>query len=108
MTNYPEPSSKNLKPIQNRWAFLVGINAYIEPNFKRLNYCVNDVRALETLLKTLDYTVVALYDDHPHIHRRPTLDNVKAEFLQLCYQVGEDDLLFTHFGCHGKLHDNAG
>ena len=93
------------RPIQQRWAFLVGINAYVDPRFSRLNFCVNDVIALEKLLKELDYAVVAMYDKHPEAHRRPTKDNVEAELQQLCQQVGKDDLLFVHFACHGRLQE---
>ena len=91
------------RPIQQRWAFLVGIDAYTDPRFNRLKFCVNDVIALEKLLTELGYGVVALYDQHPQEHRQPTKDNVEAELQQLCQQVGRDDLLFVHFACHGKL-----
>jgi len=90
------------RPVQ-RWAFLVGIDAYEDPRFNRLNFCVNDVLALEKLLTELGYIVVAMYDQHSEAHRQPTKDNVEAELQQLCQQMGKDDLLFVHFACHGKL-----
>ena len=86
-----------------RWAFLVGVDAYEDPRFNRLNFCVNDVLALEKLLTELGYIVVMLYDQHSDPHRQPKRDNVEAELQQLCQQVGKDDLLFVHFACHGKL-----
>ena len=91
------------RPIQQRWAFLVGINAYDDPRFHWLNFCVNDVIALEKLLTELGYTVLAMYDEHPQTNRHPTKDNVEAELQQLCQRVEQDDLLFVHFACHGKL-----
>jgi len=97
------PSSS--RSIQQRWAFLVGINKYTDPKFSQLNFCVNDVIALEKLLKELDYTVVAMYDEHPEGYRQPTKDNVEAELQQICQQIGEDDLLFVHFACHGRLQE---
>ena len=36
--------------VGNRWAFLVGVNRYIDNNFGRLKFCVNDVKALERIL----------------------------------------------------------
>lgn len=92
-------------PIQQRWAFLVGIDAYVDPRFKRLNFCVNDVKTLEALLTKLGYIVVSLYDQHPQENRHPTRDNVEAELQQLGQMVGKHDLLLVHFACHGKLID---
>ncbi len=86
----------------NRWAFLIGVNSYVDPNFGTLNFCVNDVLALERILKQLGYTVVCLHDqlerDSPLF---PTRDNVEARLIQLCNAVQPDDLLWVHFACHG-------
>jgi Caspase domain len=93
-----------LHPIKNRWAFLVGVNSYKDPNFGRLNYCVDDVLALKEKLKALNYTVVCLHDelgyDDSHF---PTRDNVEAELIQLCETIEPDDILLVHFACHGEL-----
>ena len=95
------------KPIQNRWALLVGVNHYIDiHSFPRLNFCVNDVLALEQTLKELDYIVVCLHDQRDRDSARfPTRDNVEAELTRLCETVEPDDLLLVHFACHGKLID---
>jgi uncharacterized caspase-like protein len=89
--------------VGQRWAVLVGINTYTDPNIGRLKFCVNDVQALAELLERLGYTVVCLYDQHPQEHRQPTKENVEAELGLLCRQVGPEDLLFVHFACHGVL-----
>ncbi|WP_088889395.1 CHASE2 domain-containing protein [Leptolyngbya ohadii] len=100
------PQSGLPTPTQNRWALLVGINRYVDPAFATLNFCVNDVLALEKLLKQLGYTVVCLHDnldrDDP---RFPTRDNIEAELTKLCQSVRKDDLLLVHFACHGVLID---
>jgi len=91
-------------PIKNRWAFLVGINTYNDPNFGRLNFCVSDVLALEEKLKALNYTVVCLHDQVGHGNCRfPSRDNIEAELIRLCEMVEPNDLLLVHFACHGKL-----
>ena len=89
--------------IAQRWAFLVGIDAYDEPRLNRLNFCVNDVVALEKILTELGYVVVSLYSGHLKRNREPTKTNVKAELTELCKSVRQDDLLFVHFACHGQL-----
>lgn len=92
------------RPIKNRWALLVGINSYIDSGFTRLNFCVDDVLALEQALKGLGYTVVCLHDRLDRDSSRfPTRDNVEAELIRLCKIVEPDDLLLVHFACHGKL-----
>lgn len=91
-----------LRPIRNRWALLVGIDAYIDPAFPTLKFCVRDVLALEAALKAVGYTVVTLYDDAPP-HLLPTRDNVEAELARICQVAGEDDLVWAHFSGHGML-----
>ena len=92
-------------PVRDRWALLVGVNRYVDPAFPPLRFCVNDVRALERMLRELGYTVVALHDDAAEERLRPTRDNVEAELARLCRVAGPDDLLLAHFACHGKLVD---
>lgn len=92
------------RPIKKRWALLVGVNGYNDPAFTRLNFCVDDVLALEKTFKGLGYTVVCLHDQLGYGSSRfPTRDNVEAELIQLCNIVEPDDLLLVHFACHGKL-----
>jgi Caspase domain/inactive STAND/Effector-associated domain 9 len=98
-----QSSTPDIQPIQRRYAFLVGINSYVEPRLSSLNFCVEDVKALETLLTELGYIVVSMYDQHPQQHRQPIRGNVKAELKQLCQQLEKNDLLFVHFACHGKV-----
>lgn len=103
------PSPKNNQapenhPIKNRWAFLVGVNTYNDPNFGRLKFCISDVLALEERLKALNYTVVCLHDQLGHGNQRfPSRDNIEAELIKLCQMVEPNDLLLVHFACHGKL-----
>ncbi|MCI0560247.1 MAG: caspase family protein, partial [Nitrososphaera sp.] len=90
-------------PIRHRWAFLVGVNQYVEPAFRPLNYCVNDVLALQKMLTGLEYTVVCLHDKTDKEHLLPTRDNIEAELEKLCQVAELDDLLLVHFACHGRL-----
>jgi len=94
--------------VGNRWAFLVGVNRYSDPNFSRLKFCVNDVKALEQILNYLGYQVVCLHDElNSDDHRFPTRDNIEAELKGLCSQIAPDDLLWVHFACHGTQLDKG-
>ncbi|MEM7130403.1 MAG: caspase family protein [Chloroflexota bacterium] len=90
-----------VKPIQNRWALLIGINDYDEPAFASLNYCINDVVALEKLLENLGYTVIILHDDMAQKHLKPTRNNILAALTRICQIAEENDLIFVHFAGHG-------
>ena len=86
----------------NRWAFLVGVNRYTDPNFGTLKFCVNDVLALEQILTQLGYEVLCLHDELDRDNRLfPTRDNVEARLIELCKAVQPDDLVWVHFACHG-------
>ena len=89
-------------PIQNRWAFLVGINGYADKSFPQLRYCVNDVKSLDQLLGQVGYTVVCLHDELPVRDARfPRYSYIEAEFKQLKDTFGKEDLLLVYFACHG-------
>lgn len=90
-------------PIRQRWALLVGINQYVDPSFPPLKFCVSDVLALQQMLTTLGYTVVALHDQAGEEHLRPTRTNIEEELARLCQVAQADDLLYVHFACHGQL-----
>lgn len=91
-------------PIQQRWALLVGINKYIEGEFASLQFCINDVQALDNSLTQVGYTVVCLHDQlDRNSPRFPTRTNIEAELTKLCQVAGMDDLIWVHFACHGTL-----
>jgi len=67
----------------------VGINRYVDPAFPPLRFCVNDVLALEQMLRELGYTVVVLHDDAPEEWLLPTLDEKFEEMdAYLCRLEG--------------------
>lgn len=96
------PSSIN----QNYWAFLVGINKYLfNPN---LYFSVNDVKALEKILRQLRYTVLSMHDgvDKNGVYEkpedyRPTKTLILNQLRTFCQKPDEGDLLWVYFACHG-------
>ncbi len=88
---------------RSRWALLVGVNGYVEPTYPSLKFCVNDIEALERVLKRLGYSVVALHDRAVEQRLKPTRDNIEAELKTICATAQSDDLVLVHFSCHGKL-----
>ncbi|MEO0868554.1 MAG: caspase family protein [Cyanobacteria bacterium J06642_11] len=85
---------------RKRWAFLVGVNEYLD--YSRLRYCVDDVRALASLLDQIGYVPFCLHDRvDPRSQPFPTRDNIETELETLLEKVTEDDLLLVYFACHG-------
>ncbi len=111
MDKPPETINADPSPIKKRYAFLVGINSYVDRAFHSLEYCVRDVEALKNTLSCLNYETVCLHDQLASNNRHfPSRNNIKAELTRLCEDVGENDLLWVHFACHGtrlKEHDGA-
>ncbi|NJL50029.1 MAG: hypothetical protein HC929_24835, partial [Leptolyngbyaceae cyanobacterium SM2_5_2] len=90
-----------------QWAFLVGINEYNDKNYAKLNYCIDDVRALGALLEQVGYVPVCLHDRlNLRDPRFPDKKNILAELDMLLKQVKDNDLLFIYFACHGCRTEN--
>jgi hypothetical protein len=92
-------------PVGSRWALLVGVNQYVDPTFPDLKFCVDDVLALDRMLESQGYTVIAMHDAVAKPYLIPSRDNVEAELARLCEVAEPDDLLWVHFACHGRLVD---
>ncbi|GAP98054.1 SUMF1/EgtB/PvdO family nonheme iron enzyme [Leptolyngbya sp. NIES-2104] len=91
--------------VGDRWALLVGIDQYLDPNFSTLKYSTNDVTVLEQVLNQLGYEVISLHTGKDDLYS-PTRDNIEATLIQLCEVAQSNDLLFVHFSCHGQLVDH--
>lgn len=82
------------------WAFLVGIDKYHD--YSPLNYCVEDVLALQRLFEQVGYISVCLHDRlKSRDSRFPSKENILAELAMLLEKVDSQDLLLAYFACHG-------
>ena len=90
-----------LGPIKQRWALLIGVNQYIDPTIRNLNYAVNDVQEMAALLQDLGYETVVVHDEVEEPFRTPTRDNIEAELKTLCQAAQREDLLLVYFAGHG-------
>lgn len=90
---------------QKRWAFLVGINEYLDHgNYRRLNYCVDDVCELSKVLEQIGYVPIYLHDRSNDWRqpRFPFRSNIISELKRICDAADENDLLLVYFACHGS------
>jgi len=104
----PLPAGQSTTPaeIQRRYALLVGVRDYVDPNFRPLPHTVYDVMELEKVLSAAGYTVRCLHSAQTEDHLKPTRDNIWGELENLAAQTGPGDLLLVHFGGHGHLHED--
>jgi hypothetical protein len=93
--------------IRHRYALLVGVRNYVDPNYRPLPHTVPDVTELAAVLQAADYTVRLLHSDQAEPRLRPTRENVWAELETLARTTGSGDLLLVHFGGHGDLDDEG-
>ena len=100
----PGPSSKS-DPIYgagNRWAVLVGVNAYEDSHyFGALQVCVKDVEATREQLIAggFDPARIRLITDNTH--EKPTRANILAALQSVADATEKDDLLLFYYSGHG-------
>lgn len=95
------------RTIVKRTAVLIGVNSYVDKSIAKLSGCVNDVLALQELLKQLQYDVHVLHSDAP-FNDCAILSNVLALLRAVCSELTPDELLFVHLSCHGVLFEDKG
>jgi WD40 repeat protein len=89
--------------ISNRYALLIGVRDYVDPNYPSLPHTVHDVVELERELRAFGYIVRSLHNDQVDEALLPTRDNIWGELERLVKFTGAGDLLLVYFGGHGTL-----
>lgn len=87
-------------------ALLIGIN-YVNDPANRLNGCVNDILAVNKLLKANGYKDIKIIsDDTPLAKYTPSRTNILAQLKLLINSAQVGDELFFHYSGHGSYtHD---
>jgi len=90
----------------NKWALLVGINNYGDPNISMLKYAVADVAAFRDVLidkNICDFKAdrVYLMTDKDEGNNRPTNSNVMFRLENLAGRIKPEDTFLFYFSGHG-------
>ena len=101
-------STSSQPPASKKRALLIGINYYGTSN--QLSGCINDVRAVETVLKTQmgysDSDITRLNDDVTDItvHGLPTLQNILHHIQEITAfsKTNVDTEIWIHYSGHGS------
>ncbi len=92
--------------IRHYYALLIGVSEYVNA-YRSLPHTVEDVIALEALLRGAGYTVRALHSRQTASDLRPTAANIWESLENMAGQTGPGDLLLVYFGGHGVLEGDA-
>lgn len=101
----PRSSVKpNLSGAGRRFALVVGCSRYTYggPN-DDLSYSLNDVKLVGDALEQRGYMLRTLHDEASSATLLPTRANVVRKLQAIVRIAKENDLIFIHFSCHGKL-----
>jgi hypothetical protein len=112
-TQFPPADSRQLQQIEplktlpskgKRWALVVGVDKYADPQVSPLRGAANDARILaETLVRYAGFPsdqVILLATDQPS-ERQPTRVNLLRRLSNLAAAVPKDGLLLISFSGHG-------
>jgi len=91
----------DLGPIKRRFALLVGIEKYDDPEFRDVRYAVEDVGSMQEVLDAAGYVTVTIHDDHEMPIRRPSETNILTELGRICDEAAPEDLVLVFFAGHG-------
>lgn len=92
-TNILKTQSKKI----TKKALLIGCN-YLNTEYQ-LSGCINDVSNLETLLKTLNFSVQTMTD---LTEKKPIKTNILTEFTNILKNSSAGDTIFFSFSGHGS------
>ncbi len=95
---------KTLPPKGKRWALVVGVDKYADPQISPLRGAANDAHVLaDTLVRYAGFPtdqVILLATDQP-VERQPTRVNLLRRLSNLAAAVPKDGLLLISFSGHG-------
>lgn len=104
-----EQPISNLPSKAKRWALVIGVDQYGDPQISPLKGAANDARALHDAL--INYAgfpedqVILLATDQP-VERQPTRVNILRRLSNLAAVVPKDGLLLVSFAGHGMERKN--
>jgi uncharacterized caspase-like protein len=95
----------NSGPPGQRWALIVGIGNFTDPNIQALKYTVSDAQSFQDAL--LDPRIGNFPADHVHtlLNDQATTVNIKIQLNWLARSAGPDDVVVVYVATHGSSRD---
>jgi len=87
-----------IKNIKNNSALLIGINYFGTDN--ELYGCINDTNSIKSLISNYNFQKISILTDN--IEKKPTRNNILAEFKNLLINSQSGDVLLLFYSGHGS------
>lgn len=87
-----------------RYAFLFGVNEFIDPNLPKLITPLQNVSDLESLLNNPE---VGGFNEVKTLSQKSQKSDIEREIVRLFKNKGKDDLLLLYFSGHGILDEQG-
>ena len=95
----------NAGPPGQRWALIIGIGNFTDPNIQPLKYTASDAQSFADAL--IDPKVGNFPSDHVHslLNDQATTRNIKMQLNWLARSAGPDDVVVVYVATHGSSRD---
>jgi uncharacterized caspase-like protein len=95
----------NSGPPGQRWALIIGIGSFNDPNIQPLKYTASDAQSFQDAL--LDPKVGNFPPDHVHslLNDDATTKNIKMQLNWLARSAGPEDVVVVYVATHGSSRD---
>jgi uncharacterized caspase-like protein len=92
-------------PPGQRWALVIGIGSFTDPNIEPLKYTSSDAQSFVDAL--LDPRIAGFSADHVHslLNDQATTKNIKIQLNWLARSAGPDDVVVVYVATHGSSRD---
>ena len=94
-----------------KWAILIGVDKYLDPQIPSLDYCVADARLMaDTLSKRCGYEaerILLLTDDQDKDHLKPLGINLRKQIPGWLKNAQPGDTVLIFFSGHGFLDERG-
>ncbi len=95
-----------------KWAVLIGVDEYLDPEFPKLRFCVNDAKLMATQLsERCGYDperILLMTDDQEKLYQRPLLINLEEQVRGWLSKCEPADTVLVFFAGHGMLDHGNG
>jgi caspase domain-containing protein len=98
----PGPSNRTSGPPRQKWALVIGISKFEDPQVPRLNYPGKDAEDFASLLKDPNVGRFKAGNVHMLVDKYATTHNIKAELNWLARNAQADDLVVIFVSTHGS------
>lgn len=98
-------AAANAGPPGQRWALIIGIGNFVDPNIEPLKYTAADAQSFQDAL--LDPKIGNFPLDHVHslLNEQATTVNIKIQLNWLARSAGPDDVVVVYVATHGSSRD---